>query len=75
MTHVPGGLGRSGTEGRPPSTLRLAGVVARPVHLEKTGRTLGMAKVYEGDELATRVFEIVMVGVGAAIIAMLMIGL
>jgi len=34
-----------------------------------------MAKAYEGDALATRVFLIVMAGVGAAITAMLLIGL
>ena len=34
-----------------------------------------MAKTYEGDELATRVFFITMVGVGAAITAFFLIGL
>jgi hypothetical protein len=34
-----------------------------------------VAKTYEGDELATRVFVIMAIGVGAAITAMLLIGL
>ena len=34
-----------------------------------------MAKTYKGDELATRVFVITMVGVGAAIAAFWLIGL
>ena len=34
-----------------------------------------MAKTYEGDELATRVFIIMAVGVGAAIAAFFLIGM
>lgn len=33
-----------------------------------------MAKAYKGEELATRVFVVVMLGVGAEILAMLLLG-
>jgi hypothetical protein len=45
------------------------------VHDESARRILAMAKTYEGDELASRTFMIVMVGVGAVIAAMALIGL
>jgi hypothetical protein len=68
---APGRFGPGAAASAAPGVL-LIGTRAAGADLREDSR---MAKTYEGDELATRVFGIVMVGVGAAIAAMFLIGL